>query len=399
MITKFVFIVFVIFSFATTSLAQSRSKKLEVAYSKNVETYFLAELLAVDHRIKNKNWEEFKRKECSSYQPIVKAAIDELNHLKGDDIAFKTAALNDTLMSYGFGNDVMMDPLLYHKEFPNKDYLPGYQFKSTHLDKKRQKEVEKIIRNYIEQLNSFYQAKNINSFFKKHQIFYKGAINEVSKYVKEDITTKMENFYGQKKQKYFVLVSPMMMWPIEDNEGRGIGANVKLSEGEIVYEIMSPYVRVNTAGIREQYEHFGFDYKPRAQSLTVHEFGHSFVNYEVEKYNFRINKSDSLFTDKLKKAMSSKGVGSWQVYIIESLVRLGEIRVAELQNDKYRAEALRKYHVSQEHFIFLPSLENKIKEYEKNRKHYPTFNRFMPKLLEVFESSNMKFVNESLQKQ
>lgn len=396
MITKFVCIVFTVFSFATTGLAQSKAKKLEIAYSKNVETYFLAELLAVDYRTKNKSWEEFKRKECSSYQPIVKGAIDELKYLRGDDIALKTAALNDTLMSYGLSNDVMMAPILYHKEFPNKGYLSDYHFKSTNLNKKRQSEVNEIIRNYIEHLNSFYQTKDISSFFKKHQRFYEGAINEVSEYVKEDLTTIMENFYGQKKHKYFVLVSPMMMWPIEDNEGRGIGANVKLSEGEIVYEIMSPYVRVNAVNISEKYEHFGFDYKPRAQSLTVHEFGHSFVNSEVEKYNFRIDKSDSLFTDKLKKAMSSKGVGSWQVYIIESLVRLGEIKVAELQNDKHRAEVLRKYHVSQEHFIFLPLLENKIKEYEKDRKSYPTFYRFIPNLLEVFESSSMKFVNENL---
>ena len=29
--------------------------------------------------------------------------------------------------------------------------------------------------------------------------------------------------------------------------------------------------------------------------LTIHEFGHSFVNKEVEKYSERIKKTDSLF--------------------------------------------------------------------------------------------------------
>lgn len=238
----------------------------------------------------------------------------------------------------------------------------------------------------------------MGAFFEKHERFYKGASNEVAQYVNDNMTTAMEQFYGQKKLGYVVLVSPMMMWPIEDNEGRGIGATVTLPKGDIVYEIMSPYVKVSAADVVEKQKLFGFDYKPRAEALTIHEFGHSFVNSDVDKFSARITRSDTLFTDTLKKVMASKGVASWQVYIIESLVRLGEIRVAERQHDKQRAELLRKYHTNQEHFIFLPLLESSLKTYEKNRKKYPTFSTFIPDLLDVVERKDKAFVEAQLPK-
>ena len=119
-------------------------------------------------------------------------------------------------------------------------------------------------------------------------------------------------------------------------------------------------------------------------------FSHSFVNKEVEKYIARIRKTDSVFEkSKLKSLMESKGVQSWEVYIIESIVRLGEIRIAELQNDKQRANDLRKYHIEIEHFIHLPLLEEKIKLYEADRKKYPKLGDFLPELLTVFEGTNI----------
>lgn len=398
MIARLLCLLLLVLSFTVSTLAQPGSGKLKITYSKNIETYFLAELLSVDYRTKNKDWEAFKRRECAAYQPIVNAAIDELKHLESDDIALKTALLNDTLMSYGLGNDALMAPLLYHNEFPNKGYRAAYTLRSTSLNEQRQAEVNTLIRRYIEELNNFYRTKNVGAFFEKHERFYKGASNEVAQYVNDNMTTAMEQFYGQKKLGYVVLVSPMMMWPIEDNEGRGIGATVTLPKGDIVYEIMSPYVKVSAADVVEKQKLFGFDYKPRAEALTIHEFGHSFVNSDVDKFSARITRSDTLFTDTLKKVMASKGVASWQVYIIESLVRLGEIRVAERQHDKQRAELLRKYHTNQEHFIFLPLLESSLKTYEKNRKKYPTFSTFIPDLLDVVERKDKAFVEAQLPK-
>lgn len=100
----------------------------------------------------------------------------------------------------------------------------------------------------------------------------------------------MEQFYGEKFNQYVILISPMMMWPISDGEGRGIGTDVVLKSGaKNIYEIASPFVKVEKAG------QFGYDNQFQARFLSVHEFGHSFVNKEVYKHseNFRSLKSCS----------------------------------------------------------------------------------------------------------
>lgn len=389
----------ILISFFSCKPDKTQTNKFEVKFNKNIETYFLAEILSIDHRKTNKQWEEYKLKTCRAYQPIVAKALADFGNLSNHEIAIKTAKLNDTLGTFGYGNDVMMGILLEQPEFDRAKKLSNFKFSQTHLKGEQKIKFERIISNYLQSLYDFYQTENIEDFYSRNASFYKGAINEVESHIPEGFTDAIESYYGDSREKYIALVSPMMIWPIEDNEGRGIGAAVENEDKILVYEIMSPYVQVPVKSTKKGYDQFGFDYQPRAITLTVHEFGHSFVNSEVEPYQEQIKSSSYLFTDKLKKEMQSKGIQNWNVYVIESFVRLGEIRVAEIQNDKERANYLRKYHTNQEHFIFLPQLEDKILEFENNREEYPLWKDFIPELLKVFSEQNIEFVNEQLKEE
>lgn len=390
-------LIFPFFLFISISVSAQTIQNFSVSYNKNIKTYFLAELLAVDYRKSNKSFEEYKRNECRKYQPVIEEILEKYSYLKNNSIGKLTAALNDTLLFYGMGNDVMMEPLLYQKEFSKDNYSLAYPARGSRPVKKQEVIIDSLIQEYIKALSEFYKSENLQDFFKTCQPFYNGAINEISKLIPPGFTNAMEKFYGEKKLSYTALVSPMMMWPIEDNEGRGIGAAVNTGKGTKVFEIMSPYVRVESNKNINTHSAFGFNYKPRALLLTIHEFGHSFVNTNVKKYSDRIRKTDTLFyNSELQKAMQSKGVGSWEVYIIESFVRLAEIRIATIQRDHKRADELRNYHINTEHFIFLPLLEKKIISFEKNRKKYPRFKDFIPQLLPIFEDSNIEFINKKL---
>lgn len=377
---------------------KKQTEKFNVDFNQNIETYFLAEILSINHRKTNKQWEEYKLKTCKEYQPIVAEALNDFGNLTQIKISIETAKLNDTLLSFGYGNDVMMGILLEQPEFNVSKKPSNFKFSQTPLKGKDKNRLEQIISNYLQSLFDFYQTKNIKDFYDRNANFYNAAINEVQSHIPKGFTDAMETYYGDSREKYMALVSPMMIWPIEDNEGRGIGATVDYNKSKIVYEIMSPYVQVPVNSDNKDYDQFGFDYKPRAITLTVHEFGHSFVNSELEPYKEQIENSSYLFTDKLKKEMESKGIQTWNVYVIESLVRLGEIRIAEIQNDNERADYLRDYHTTQEHFIFIPQLEKKVLEYENNREKYPMWKDFIPELLRVFSNNNMEFVNEQLSK-
>ncbi|AZA89322.1 Uncharacterised protein [Chryseobacterium nakagawai] len=385
---------FILVSLSSTfSFSQKKTSKFFVDYNKNVETYFLAEILSAEHRKNNKDFELYKIKECSVYQPIVNNVLKKYEHLKNSEIAVATAKINDILMEkYGSGNDVLMKPLMYHKEFPATEWINDYQFHNNNLTEKQNKEATQLIKNYLSELSKFYTKENIGQFFIENKAFYKGGEAEYYRHIPVGFTDAMEQFYGERFDSYTILISPMMMWPIEDHEGRGIGTNIISKSGKTdIYEIASPFVRAEKQG------QFGYDNQFQARFLSVHEFGHSFVNKEVYPHKDQLEKFKDLFEkSNLKEIMiKTGGYGDYQTCVAEHLVRLGEIQTAKIQKDFERAKKLEDYHLKN-NFIFLPLLEEKVKEYNSNRKKYKKFGDFVPQLLEVFEKTNIEFINNAL---
>ncbi len=382
--------------FISCQKPQKQTSNFEVGYNENIETYFLAELLAVKHRKTNAQWETYKLKTCKEYQPIVKLALDRFDTEENDNFAKKTAMLCDTLVSYGYGNDILMPILLQIPEFNQHQKPEKFTLPDLPITSQKKAELSEIISQYLDTLYKFYTQEHMELFIKENLDFYTGAINEIKTIIPTDFAHAMQSYYGEKRYKYVALVSPMEIWPIEENEGRGISATVEKDSGKTVYEVMSPFVQV-PINESHSYNEYGFNYAPTARFLTIHEFSHSFVNPALEEYRKQIELSSHLFTDSLKEKMASKGVSSWHTYLIESFVRLGEIRIAAIQKDDKREKRLRKYHTATEHFIFLPQLEKSILEFENNRQKYPRWKDYIPKLLEVFEKSNPAFVDKALQ--
>jgi len=375
--------------------SKTQSSNFKVTYNQNTETYFLAELLAVEYRKTNVQWENYKLKTCREYQPIVQFALKSFKSEKNEAFAKETAKFCDTLVSYGYGNDIMMSILLQEPEFNKNQKLQPFELSNLNLNDQQKQDLKNAVSNYLVKLYQFYIDQNVGGFYRAHKSFYIGAINEVENLIPVNFTNAMETYYGEKRHQYVALVSPMQVWPIEEHEGRGIGATVETDEGKTVNEIMSPYVQI-PINETNAYNSFGFNYEPTATFLTVHEFSHSFVNPSLEEYKNRIELSSNLFTANLREKMASKGVASWQTYVIESLVRLGEIRIAAIQKDYEREKRLRIYHTETEHFIYLPKLEKAIIEFENNRDKYPMWKDFIPNLLDVFEKSDTTFVNSKL---
>ncbi|MBV8327426.1 DUF4932 domain-containing protein [Chryseobacterium sp.] len=327
------------------------------------------------------------------YQPVVKEALETFGYLKNFDIAVSTARLNDILLEkYGSGNDILMKPLMYHREFPSTEWINDYQYENNNLTKEQNKEATLLIRNYLSELSKFYIKENIGEFFKKKNNFYTGAVNEYNKQIPSGFINAMEMFYGEGFNGYTILVSPIMMWLISENEGRGIATEVILKSGKKnIYEIASPFVKVEKPG------QFGYDNQFQARFLSVHEFGHSFVNRQVYKHTDQLHKFKDLFEkSNLKETMiKTGGYEDYQTCVAEHLVRLGEIQTAKIQKDFERAKRLKDYHIKN-NFIFLPQLNEKIKEYNANRTKYKTFADFVPRLLEIFENSSVRFINNEL---
>ncbi|MEJ7678084.1 MAG: DUF4932 domain-containing protein [Segetibacter sp.] len=191
----------------------------------------------------------------------------------------------------------------------------------------------------------------------------------------------MEKYFGQKFKGYHIMIAPTMPLTVGEDNYRGMGVSLNTGKGIIACMIMSTNVMLTGKPDLDQYTAFGYDNPRITRFLAVHEMIHSFVNPQLDKYSNLIDKDSSFYTPSLAELMRPQGIPDWKICVTEHFVRLGEIRIAEAMKDSKQANALRKMHIDSFHFILLPRLEKKIKEYENRRNYYPDFKNFVPVLL------------------
>ncbi|MBO9730876.1 MAG: DUF4932 domain-containing protein [Chitinophaga sp.] len=364
--------------------------RLTVTWSPNVETYYILERIAVE-RLGNYGY--ISRETSNAHQPMVKAAFEAFKSYKDSAIGIKAAALLDTLRKRKTFNDYIMEVLVYTQPFPDT----GFRYPLSGMKQHPENDtLLSILKPFLRDMQQFYVTAHVDEFLQRHRRFYEGAVKEVAKDIPPGIDQYMEQYYGETVPSFTVLVNPTM--PIAPVEGdfRGIGPSVMTSKGKLAFMIMSTSVMLPVQPRLEDYQHFGFDNPEHTRFLTVHEFGHSFVNPHVTPYLDTIAQYSYLFTDSLQKVMHLQDIYSWEGCVIEHLVRLGEIRVAEYMKDTQKAKDLRQLHIGTYRFIFMPALEEKIKVYERNRRRYPSFKAFLPELLSVFKTFTPAKVDEAV---
>lgn len=371
------------------ALSQQKPR-LTVTWSPNVETYYILERIAVE-RLGNYGY--INRETSNAHQPMVKAAFEVFKSYKDSAIGIKAAALLDTLRKRHRFNDYILEVLMYTRPFPDT----GFRYSLSGMKQSPENDtLLSLLKPFLHDMQQFYVKAHVGEFLQRHRRFYEGAVKEVKKDIPPGIDGYMERYYGEIVPSFTVLVNPTM--PIAPVEGdfRGVGPSVGTPKGKLAFMVMSTSVMLPVQSRLEDYQHFGFDNPEHTRFLAVHEFGHSFVNPHVTPYLSTIAKYSHLFTDSLQNVMHLQDIYSWETCVIEHLVRLGEIRIAEYMKDTRKANALRQLHIGAYHFVFMPALEEKIKVYEHNRQRYPNFSAFLPELLSVFETFTPAQVDEAL---
>lgn len=129
----------------------------------------------------------------------------------------------------------------------------------------------------------------------------------------------------------------------------------------------------------------GFDDADTMEWLTIHEIGHSFVNPVLATpASMQVMMAHTDLYAPIREEMTEQGMPDWEGAAVEHVVRLGEIRVLESLGLTSAAESRRLQNVFERKFIYLPLLEARIAEYERDRQNYPTFETFLPRLYAAF---------------
>lgn len=205
-----------------------------------------------------------------------------------------------------------------------------------------------LIRSVIDHVNQFFKTAHFNEVWTSlaEERTTTLALLHQRKPSRE-FMSEVERFYGQSYAHYEIVPS-LTLW-----SGPGFGIRSK-KESKATF-VLGP--------LAENYD-FTSD---RFTSLSIHEFGHSFVNHIVEESRQIINETSGLFRD-IEASMKSQGYSNWISCVIEHFVRVGEVMIPEIMGDTTTSRANLNYHMMEKDFIYLEYIVTRLKEYRLNKK-------------------------------
>ena len=366
------------------------SDKVAVAINTNLETYFFAEKLAVEHMndfvFDHKDWDY-------AHQPIVHFGFLRFKPYINTPVIVRIAALLKEVKNAYQDNSPVMNYLLNQKEFPSK----GPLYKELPIDPAHPS-MKAVLAELTDSLRSFYQLAKVGAFIAENAAFYQGALREVEKDIDAASFPALEKWYGKIFPAYKIYLAPGMPVTKGEDNYRAFAPSIMSAKGVIPAMVMSSDRMLLLEPSLSAYETFGFDNQGVTHLLTKHEMGHSFVNPLVAVYADCLKSDSALFTPALRQLLSPRYIHDWHVCVIEHLVRLGEIRTAVSMKNLPEAGRLRWLHIYAEKCVLIPLLENEIRKYERNRKRYPNLENYLPELMTYFHSLTPAMINEQVER-
>nr|WP_293841731.1 DUF4932 domain-containing protein [uncultured Arsenicibacter sp.] len=227
-----------------------------------------------------------------------------------------------------------------------------------------------FVEDYIHTLAGFYQNADFAAFQHRYQSVYELAVSQVKQNLPPaNFIPVMEAYYGTRKSAYRIIVNPFFKaeW--------GMAWQVLSRRGPIANQIASPMGEQLITGNR--ITDTGYNNAAAIRNLSVHEFGHTFVNtltvlpvfataLAVHKSLFKPIAGQAQYTD-------------WETSFNEHLVRAGEVRIALALGLPRVAAQLREQN---EAWMYLSFFEKQLSVYEANRKRYPTLKSYMGQLID-----------------
>jgi hypothetical protein len=358
----------------------------EVGISKNLETFAIVERYANKYSRYLKNRDSLLLIQ-PTIRPMVYYAYETFKNRNNTSVAKQMAKLIDTIISSKVGGQDQIFYALVHAEtFPKKGFIAPYVFHNDNLSNATNEYINNEILLLIEALRKYYIKNNVARFLAEYNDFYEGCMQEIFTGIPTNISLTMEDYYrtATSTNEYAVFIVPTRAF--SKGEWQANACTLKYKNGIVkkIQFLSSSYVEVPLSE-NGNYTKFGFGDNEWLQDMLVHEYGHTFCDFDSIT-NVNLKKSAFLFSGKWEEGMKPIGYYTWDVCVNEHVVRTSEIRIAEKTGDTTKAIRLRKSYINDKKFIFIPLLENKFLEYENNESKYPSFKSFLPDLIGMFDN-------------
>ncbi|MGQ9779765.1 MAG: DUF4932 domain-containing protein [Bacillota bacterium] len=206
-------------------------------------------------------------------------------------------------------------------------------------------------------------------FFAAHREDYAAWLNRaVADFRPGQVIDWLRDFSGERIGDEFHLVFTPAMFP-----AGGYAATVKKGERTAIYE----FVRAEARGEGEP----GFQSGMELESLTLHEWGHAFVNPALEKHRERVRRLAGLYRP-------VAGIMRKQAYDLEAFFNEQVLRAVttlaeeELYGPQFRAQSL-AYHEKRGFYLTAFTLRG-LEYYRAHRDRFLRFADFVPYLLDRY---------------
>lgn len=371
---KFLIIGLLLFSIQSFGQKPTKTEKLEIKTNKNIEllglAYFIGfEGVDIEQKTIEVGGKTLPKKEWHNYGFKI---YQEFESFATSENLAKSFSVADHLWL-----DYLIAFLLQVDNVPNAVLTDSIDEK-YYLNFSKEKiivEAKENAETFLNGLNSFSEEIEFDSYLMNSKEYYDKVIEEIENGLPDKSFVKaMELFYHKRFDNY--LLVPSLTIP----KGMGFGIN-NTSAGET--EIFNIF---GALGIQEFEDKdnlkMGFSNQEKLRELSVHEFGHSFVNPVVAKLPDSLFKETEHLFEPLKSTMSDQGYNTWKVCIYEHFVRAGEIIIAEKVGKKKNAKKLLADYKEKRQFRYIPEIIAELRKYDKGeyQSYYETVEKAMEHL-------------------
>lgn len=374
-------LLFIIPAFGQSSFSQESSGEInpgeiQIQFNKNIEllglVYFIAwlgEEIESDEAMLDYGGRQIQGKEWYAYGYAL------YQKYKAHRESEVLAGLYD--IAGNIGTDYFVALFVQLEDFPNAK-LTGDIEERHFIEFSPNKDVAEARENVtvlIDIMNRFYQEVDFDAYLSSSAAYYEQALLQV-KYTlpaSDGLIPAMESFYQQQFDQYTLL--PSLTIPA----GSGFGVQYTSNKQTKIYNVFGPLTLQKFKDTNQP--DMGFGDEKRLRELTIHEFGHSFVNPVIDKIpQYFIDESSPLYKP-IKSVMEDQGYIEWKYCLDEHFVRAGEVIIARNLGHTKEAEELEAHYINDRKFLYLPLIIEELENYNQNKKKI-TYEEVVGKALE-----------------
>jgi hypothetical protein len=340
--------------------SQSPGRKLSLGFNTNIEllgfAYFVGfegnnietQSVTVDgRRMPEKVWQAYGYRFYQRY----------FSYAGSEHLGRALGALGDLWLS-----DII--PLLLQVEsFPHAALAPQTPMDAyiAFSPKKDSAEARMHASIFLDACNAFYREVDFGGYLRASAGWYLQAQQQLMSHLPEDdFVGSMEYFYRKAHDRYMLI--PSLTLP----KGMAFGPRYRHAGESVVCNVFGAYAMQDLADSNRA--DMGFGDRTKLHELSVHEFGHSFVNPEV--YALPAASIDSLegLFPPIRSAMEAQGYNTWKSCMIEHLVRAGEVVISRMEGRQEAAVRLEKAYIQDRKFVYLPAVIDALERYREDSK-------------------------------